>query len=263
MLKSSIRGSRTTRCPLIRMSLTAMTSDKHDRDGKDKNRGDDKDKYERDVKDKNRGDDKDKHDRDDKDKYRGDDKDKHDRDDKDKNRGDDKDKHDRDDKDKYRGDDKDKHDRDDKDKNRGDDKDKHDRDDKDKYRGDDKDKHDRDGKDKNRDDDKDRHYRDDKDESYRDGPKSGKCSVGKQTCCNQVQDVHETELHNLSGLLNLEDISDILQFWTFDGKSKVVGKDCSPMMGSNQGCNAQTLCCDDNQTNGLIAVGCANVNLGL
>jgi hypothetical protein len=49
------------------------------------------------------------------------------------------------------------------------------------------------------------------------------------------------------GLLNINQISDILQAWTIDGKSKVVGKDCSPMMGSNQGCNAQTLCCDDSQ----------------
>jgi hypothetical protein len=44
-----------------------------------------------------------------------------------------------------------------------------------------------------------------------------------------------------------------------------VAENCSPMglgLGGNS-CNSQTVCCENNSFNGLIALGCTSININL
>ncbi|KXN84421.1 60S ribosomal protein L27-A, partial [Leucoagaricus sp. SymC.cos] len=79
-------------------------------------------------------------------------------------------------------------------------------------------------------------------------PSGSNCSTGPVQCCNSVtHSSHEsaTTVAQGLGLILPPDVA--------------VGLTCSPLsvigIGGNQ-CNAQTVCCDNNNFNGLIAVGC-------
>ncbi|PBK84085.1 hydrophobin-263 [Armillaria gallica] len=85
---------------------------------------------------------------------------------------------------------------------------------------------------------------------------SGTCASGTAQCCSSVQSATSNPIQNLLGLLGIA-----LGSLTGD-----VGLTCSPItvlgLGTNQ-CNNQVVCCQNNTFNGLIALGCNPINIGL
>ncbi|TFK39699.1 hydrophobin-251 [Crucibulum laeve] len=88
-------------------------------------------------------------------------------------------------------------------------------------------------------------------------PGGSQCSTGPVQCCNSVQDASSADakkaLAGLAGIL----------LGPITGQ---VGLTCSPItaigLGGNS-CNAQTVCCSGNNFNGLVALGCTPINVGL
>ncbi|KAG6818635.1 hypothetical protein H0H93_003281 [Arthromyces matolae] len=83
------------------------------------------------------------------------------------------------------------------------------------------------------------------------------CSTEKQQCCNSVQDAKSSGIadivHSLLGVA-LEDVT------------AQVGLTCTPISVlaiSGVSCNQQTVCCENNNFNGLVALGCTPINLNL
>ncbi|KAH9981552.1 hypothetical protein BJV74DRAFT_887509 [Russula compacta] len=122
--------------------------------------------------------------------------------------------------------------------------------------GDGKDKPYGDGKDKSYGDGQNQTYGDDGDKS-RDSSYNGQCSVGTQQCCNQFTKSDDKSAQSLLDLFGLGGVAgNIVSSATF------VGTSCSPsFLSSGDACTTQQMCCEDNHFNGLIAVGCMNVNL--
>ncbi|KAF8504907.1 hypothetical protein F5888DRAFT_1659810 [Russula emetica] len=88
---------------------------------------------------------------------------------------------------------------------------------------------------------------------------TGQCSVGNQHCCNQVNEATETSrLDSLGpGFFGLPAILGVIK-----GSNQLWGFDCTPAFGgNNMACSNQQVCCQDNHFNGLIVVGCNNINL--
>ncbi|KAK0442699.1 hydrophobin-251 [Desarmillaria tabescens] len=93
----------------------------------------------------------------------------------------------------------------------------------------------------------------------RGGGNGAACSdTGTAQCCDSVQNPSDLSPSTslLLGLLGVV-VGDL----TAD-----VGLTCSPISvigvgGTN--CDAQTVCCDNNNFNGLIALGCIPINIGL
>ncbi|KAK0205203.1 hydrophobin-251 [Desarmillaria ectypa] len=88
-------------------------------------------------------------------------------------------------------------------------------------------------------------------------PRGGNgCTTGAVQCCQSVQSATSTPVSTLLGLLGV-----VLGNLGVD-----VGITCSPIsvigVGGNS-CSAQTVCCEDNSFNGLIAIGCTPINIGL
>ncbi|OCB87599.1 hydrophobin-domain-containing protein [Sanghuangporus baumii] len=83
------------------------------------------------------------------------------------------------------------------------------------------------------------------------------CSTGPVQCCNSVQSASSEDASNMLGLLGvvLQDVN------------VPVGLNCIPISvigaGSGGTCNAQTVCCENNQFQGLINIGCTPINIGL
>ncbi|KAK0505231.1 hydrophobin 2 [Armillaria luteobubalina] len=79
----------------------------------------------------------------------------------------------------------------------------------------------------------------------------GQCNTGSAQCCKSVQDVQ-----NALGLLGIP-IGDI---------TAGVGLTCDPItvigLGTTQ-CANQPVCCEKNNFNGLVALGCTPINIGL
>ncbi|KAK2467155.1 hypothetical protein APHAL10511_000704 [Amanita phalloides] len=90
----------------------------------------------------------------------------------------------------------------------------------------------------------------------RTGPSSS-CSTGPVQCCNSTQS--SKNLGSLSSLLGLLGIN-------VSNLTGLVGVTCSPITvigaGGNS-CNAQTVCCENNSFNGVVALGCTPINLNL
>ncbi|KAK0218794.1 hydrophobin-251 [Armillaria fumosa] len=84
----------------------------------------------------------------------------------------------------------------------------------------------------------------------------GSCNTGSVQCCKSVQDASSSPIQSLLGLLNIP-IGDI---------TAQVGLTCSPItligLGTTQ-CVNQPVCCTGNNFNGLIALGCTPINIGL
>ncbi|KAK0184036.1 hydrophobin [Armillaria mellea] len=82
------------------------------------------------------------------------------------------------------------------------------------------------------------------------------CATGTTQCCNSLQSPTSTIAQILSGLLGVP-IGSI----TAD-----IGLTCSPItvigLGGNQ-CSTQTVCCNNNNFNGVVALGCTPINIGL
>ncbi|KAG7439268.1 fungal hydrophobin, partial [Guyanagaster necrorhizus] len=82
------------------------------------------------------------------------------------------------------------------------------------------------------------------------------CSTGTVQCCDSVQSPSSNVVQTLLGLLGIP-IGDV---------TANVGVTCSPIsvigVGGNS-CSAQTVCCENNSFNGVIALGCSPINIGL
>ncbi|KAK0200382.1 hydrophobin 2 [Desarmillaria ectypa] len=82
------------------------------------------------------------------------------------------------------------------------------------------------------------------------------CSTGTVQCCQQVESADSNIVSTLSGLLGI----------ALGALGLDVGITCSPIsvigVGGNS-CSAQTVCCSGNTFNGLIALGCTPINIGL
>ncbi|KAI0777709.1 fungal hydrophobin-domain-containing protein [Trametes elegans] len=81
------------------------------------------------------------------------------------------------------------------------------------------------------------------------------CSTGPIQCCNQVQSASDPATSILLGLLGI----------VLDGVDALVGLNCSPItvigVGSGGNCNANAVCCQNNNVGGLISIGCVPVIL--
>ncbi|KAK0184039.1 hydrophobin [Armillaria mellea] len=78
---------------------------------------------------------------------------------------------------------------------------------------------------------------------------------GTTQCCNSVQNV------SLSVLLLVDAKSEQIGDLTAD-----VGMTCSPITVIGAGgtsCTTQTVCCNNNTFNGLVALGCTPININL
>ncbi|KAG6833259.1 hypothetical protein H0H87_009434 [Tephrocybe sp. NHM501043] len=81
------------------------------------------------------------------------------------------------------------------------------------------------------------------------------CSTGPVQCCNSVTTASSPVASLLTGLLGIVVGGDV-----------AVGLTCSPLSVIGVGgssCNAQTVCCENNNFNGLIAIGCTPININL
>ncbi|KAK1228115.1 hypothetical protein PQX77_008850 [Marasmius sp. AFHP31] len=84
-----------------------------------------------------------------------------------------------------------------------------------------------------------------------DGPK---CNTGPMQCCNSVTTAKDPAASFLTALLGVV-VQDL---------NVPVGLGCSPITvigGSNGGCHAAPVCCEDNSTGGLISIGCIPISL--
>ncbi|KAL5523251.1 hypothetical protein ACEPAF_1518 [Sanghuangporus sanghuang] len=84
---------------------------------------------------------------------------------------------------------------------------------------------------------------------------ASQCNTGPIQCCNSVQPATSPECMALLGLLGiaLQDVNDLM-----------MGVTCRPLsnMGSGgSGCEANPVCCENNNFNGMISIGCVPVNI--
>ncbi|RXW17268.1 hypothetical protein EST38_g8587 [Candolleomyces aberdarensis] len=80
------------------------------------------------------------------------------------------------------------------------------------------------------------------------------CSTGPIQCCNSVQAAGAPAVATLLGLLGV----------VVQDANVPVGVTCSPIsvIGvPGNSCNAQTVCCEDNTFNGVVAIGCTPINI--
>ncbi|KAF8484025.1 hypothetical protein DFH94DRAFT_726074 [Russula ochroleuca] len=118
------------------------------------------------------------------------------------------------------------------------------------------------------DDDKRKSYGDKKGDSYgnkkgdsygdKKGDSYGQCSTGSQHCCNQVNRADESSKLDSLGLLGLSAIVDVIK-----SSNKLWGSDCSPFLGENTACSNKPICCQDNKMEGLVVIGCSNIDLDI
>ncbi|PBK84622.1 hydrophobin 2 [Armillaria gallica] len=84
----------------------------------------------------------------------------------------------------------------------------------------------------------------------------GSCNTGTLECCKSVQSPTSSPIQTLLGLLNIPIGSVTAQ----------VGLTCNPItivgLGTTQ-CANQPACCTGNNYNGLVALGCTPINLGV
>ncbi|KAF9255192.1 hydrophobin-251 [Marasmius fiardii PR-910] len=84
------------------------------------------------------------------------------------------------------------------------------------------------------------------------------CSTGPVQCCNSVQSISISQfLPGIAGLLGLLGV-------VVGPITGQVGVTCNPIsvlgLGGNS-CTAQTVCCENNSFNGVVALGCNNISL--
>ncbi|PFH46910.1 hypothetical protein AMATHDRAFT_153465 [Amanita thiersii Skay4041] len=80
------------------------------------------------------------------------------------------------------------------------------------------------------------------------------CNTGPVECCNQLAPVHSAEGRQIAHMVGL-DVGSLTGF---------IGADCTPItVGVSSGTNCRTspVCCDHNNINGGVSVGCTPVNL--
>ncbi|KJA28161.1 hypothetical protein HYPSUDRAFT_197683 [Hypholoma sublateritium FD-334 SS-4] len=86
------------------------------------------------------------------------------------------------------------------------------------------------------------------------GSPSSQCNTGSVQCCNSLQDSSEFAAAGLLALLGVV-VQDV---------TAQVGLTCTPVtavgLGGNS-CTQQAACCENNNFNGVIALGCNPINL--
>ncbi|KAG7442149.1 fungal hydrophobin [Guyanagaster necrorhizus] len=85
----------------------------------------------------------------------------------------------------------------------------------------------------------------------------GQCNTGSMQCCNQAGPANKLPLDStVAGILSI----------ILPSLSVPVGISCTPISvigaGGNS-CTEQTVCCENNNFNGVIAIGCTPINLNL
>ncbi|KAI0337822.1 hydrophobin-domain-containing protein [Trametopsis cervina] len=87
----------------------------------------------------------------------------------------------------------------------------------------------------------------------------GQCNTGPIQCCNSVQSAKSLD----SGSKSLLDSLDLI----LEDLNTPIGLTCSPLsalgLGSGGNCAGTTVCCNDNNYNGLINIGCVPIILQL
>ncbi|KAI0048154.1 fungal hydrophobin [Auriscalpium vulgare] len=82
------------------------------------------------------------------------------------------------------------------------------------------------------------------------------CTTGSLQCCDSTAPATSTAVAPLLGLLGI----------VVQGVDVIVGLTCDPItvigVGSD-GCSAQTVCCDDDDFKGVVAIGCTPVDISL
>ncbi|KAK7472298.1 sc3 hydrophobin [Stygiomarasmius scandens] len=82
------------------------------------------------------------------------------------------------------------------------------------------------------------------------------CNTGSLQCCNSVQSASSPAVAGLLGLLGVV-VQDV---------TAQVGLTCNPIsvigVGGNS-CSAQPVCCENNNFNGAVALGCTPINVNL
>ncbi|EIW77381.1 hydrophobin [Coniophora puteana RWD-64-598 SS2] len=90
-----------------------------------------------------------------------------------------------------------------------------------------------------------------------DGGHNGQCTTGTLSCCDNVQDT--TNAADPLGQLGLGHL--------LDGITGQVGLQCTPItgigLGQSANCKQQPVCCDHNNFNGLLNLGCSPININL
>jgi len=85
------------------------------------------------------------------------------------------------------------------------------------------------------------------------GP-SGQSSTGSQQCCNSVQKADSPQASKLLGALGLQVAADLL-----------VGITCSPIsiaaIAGGSSCSQQPVSCNNDNFNGIVALGCTPLNV--
>ncbi|KAK0218799.1 hydrophobin 2 [Armillaria fumosa] len=82
------------------------------------------------------------------------------------------------------------------------------------------------------------------------------CSEGNMQCCNSLQSGNSGVVGTLLGLLGVV-LSDV---------TALVGITCTPITIVGLGgtsCSQQTVCCQNNTFNGIIAIGCVPITISL
>nr|BAB84547.1 hydrophobin-315 [Pholiota nameko] len=88
------------------------------------------------------------------------------------------------------------------------------------------------------------------------GSPSNQCNTGSLQCCNSTGSATDPAIAKLFALLgiNVEDVT------------ALVGVTCSPITvvgASGSSCSEQPVCCTNDSFNGIVALGCAPINLNL
>ncbi|KAK7054480.1 hypothetical protein VNI00_003678 [Paramarasmius palmivorus] len=87
------------------------------------------------------------------------------------------------------------------------------------------------------------------------GPTS-QCDVGELQCCDNMAKAGDPKAKKLIDLLQIV-VQDV---------NVPVGLNCDPITGigvSGTSCAAQPVCCEDNNFNGVIALGCSPINVNV
>ncbi|KXN85723.1 Hydrophobin-B [Leucoagaricus sp. SymC.cos] len=89
------------------------------------------------------------------------------------------------------------------------------------------------------------------------------CSTGPIQCCNSAQKASSPNVRQAIENGGLDLISVLAAIGNVDA---LVGLTCSPIsVAAVQGnqCSAQTVCCENNNFNGVVALGCTPINVNV
>ncbi|KAF4615402.1 hypothetical protein D9613_002677 [Agrocybe pediades] len=82
---------------------------------------------------------------------------------------------------------------------------------------------------------------------------SNPCNSGSLSCCNEFVSPTSSGATAVTGLLGI-----VLQ-----GLDGLVGLQCTNVLVAGTSCQQQTACCTGNTFNGLVALGCNPIGVGL